>query len=715
MASAALLATTLGSGGVHAADVAVTQLAPFQWFNGEYTSDASGVSQGWAGGRNPSGPPVYTVEPTTGVIKLVGGMRAYSAYTSINDGSLRSAAVSSVGLYSKDPTVGLYERIALTPGSQLYGRVPGTPVRNSAGYLYGVMTGTDSTTALNHGNIVGNGLVFKADPDATHLESVASTVGKMYEPNGALAIAKDDTVYGVDKGPQGNGRIFRIAADGTLSSFHEFSAGPSGQTQVANGLIMGSDGWLYGVTGYVRGLPFAADTPTATTTPTGTLYRMNPADASTLQVLHTFTLAEGEINVRSNIGQPYGLVRPAGTYEQGPTENVSAGTDNQDLSWVVDGGDGWMYGNLSIATCMVQTDGYTNAYHPSFTPLCGHTHSPTIAFGGHPYPYYDGPHPYGVIYRMRADGTGAIQLLHVFNDTDGATPRGRLAVGKDGNIYGTTVAGGANRHWIIKEQELREAAFGVNAGAIRTDSQVTCAELFSGTAASTVAFRVECEGNPDKYLLGDVSEGTLFRIVKANIQTSDDGTVTNGGFESLHSFKADVDGFSPLGVQAGDDGHLYGTTLLGGNDPFLANTVGNVGVGAVFQVDLDGNTPGGSVSIAMTPSEIQVGEQAALTWTTNQAGNCVASSSGNDFTGAQPTQGAVTLSPAMGTYRYTLSCTDSVKGNIITGSTALYVGTVAEVNDGITQKSGNGGGAMGLLLAPLALGGLWARRRRNTR
>jgi hypothetical protein len=92
-----------------------------------------------------------------------------------------------------------------------------------------------------------------------------------------------DNLYGIDKGPKGQGRVFKIdIASGKVSTLHEFAAGPSGMRQTANDLILGKDGVLYGVTAYNRGLPLAPSTPTAATTPTGTLYRINAPTARVL-------------------------------------------------------------------------------------------------------------------------------------------------------------------------------------------------------------------------------------------------------------------------------------------------------------------------------------------------------------------------------------------------------------------------------------------------
>lgn len=79
---------------------------------------------------------------------------------------------------------------------------------------------------------------------------------------------------------------------------------------------------------------------------------------------------------------------------------------------------------------------------------------------------------------------------------------------------------------------------------------------------------------PDGMLYGETAiggasdEGTLFRVKK-------DGT----GFQVLHSFCSNncFDGYVPLGMVAGNDGNVYGTTFYGGQ--------GDCECGTIFQID----------------------------------------------------------------------------------------------------------------------------------
>ncbi|HVI07050.1 MAG TPA: choice-of-anchor tandem repeat GloVer-containing protein [Candidatus Binatia bacterium] len=126
---------------------------------------------------------------------------------------------------------------------------------------------------------------------------------------------------------------------------------------------------------------------------------------------------------------------------------------------------------------------------------------------------------------------GAFTVLHKFSFTDGDVPSAPLALGRDGNFYGTTFDGGP------------------------TDSSVTC----------------------------DGSCGTIFRITPG------------GDFTSLYSFctrnPSCPDGFQPQPLMLADDGNFYGTTTFGGNLDCNAPN----GCGTIFRL-----TPSGSFTTIYT-------------------------------------------------------------------------------------------------------------------
>lgn len=126
----------------------------------------------------------------------------------------------------------------------------------------------------------------------------------------------------------------------------------------------------------------------------------------------------------------------------------------------------------------------------------------------------------GKLWRVRKNGTG-FAVVKAFSanprtDSDleaGSVLYGPLALGLDGNIYGTSLHGGLN----------------------------------ATTAKQS-------------------GDGTLFRVVVGSAE--DHG---NDVFEQLHKFAAATEGRMPLGLTVGEPGVLYGATSFGG-----ANDVGTV-------------------------------------------------------------------------------------------------------------------------------------------
>ncbi|ASK34400.1 hypothetical protein CEK62_08405 [Alcanivorax sp. N3-2A] len=518
-----------------------------------------------------------------------------------------------------------------------------------SGRFYGVGL---VTSALSR----GPGLLYRAESDGAFAEKIAD----LNQPNGVLLI-QGRTLYGLDRTPQGQGQLFALDLDDAQASpriVHTFSADLSAFPQHLNGLIAGDDGLLYGLIAYQRGIPYMAGTPSAPDTPTGALYRLDPRQPDSFEIVHTFTLAQGEL--------PWTYCTAIRCYFTNADEL---------LAWLVLGPDGYLYGTTSVANCNAKgiSDDPNHSQYRMVLPLCGGrleaTSHPERYLG--PPPYYDGGILYGAVYRVRPDGSD-FTLVHRFSGDDGVLPRGPLAVGADGLIYGTTYSGGQSG--VPQSADYDPAAPGTPARAYG---------------------------------------GTLYRIDPQAIEVQD-GTVVENGFEFLHSFVSEVDGAFPVGVTAGNDGQLYGANSNGGER--YVNQAGKEqkGQGTVFQVNLDPSAPRARVTVTTTPVEIEKGESATVIWTTQNALNCVGSGGyqGDGWSGARADAGELTVSPPEADiYHYTLTCENALTGGQVAGSVTLGVGGLDRDKDGNSVEYGNGsGGGLGpLLLAGLAL--LLGRRR----
>lgn len=180
----------------------------------------------------------------------------------------------------------------------------------------------------------------------------------------------------------------------------------------------------------------------------------------------------------------------------------------------------------------------------------------------------------GTIFRVTPGGTltTVYNFCSVFGCTDGNDPIGGLVQATDGNFYGTTIVGGVS-----------------NPTCTYLNG---CGTVFkitpSGTLTMLHSFR-ETDGLEPNSALIQATDGYLYGTTFASEPnetcTYGCGTIfkitPSGAFTTLHVFNG-TDGESPYsGLVQGTDGNFYGTTSLGG-----AN-----GDGTIFQI-----TPGGSLT-----------------------------------------------------------------------------------------------------------------------
>jgi uncharacterized repeat protein (TIGR03803 family) len=185
----------------------------------------------------------------------------------------------------------------------------------------------------------------------------------------------------------------------------------------------------------------------------------------------------------------------------------------------------------------------------------------------------------GAIFKVTP--TGTLTTLYSFCPTractDGVTPYGGLALGTDGNFYGTTAGGGTNNEGTVFKITAAGTLTTLHSfsGADGTYPHATLLQSTDGSLYGTTAFG----GNLNCYVASTdyLGCGTAFRITSG-------GTLT-----TLHSFAgAPTDGSIPNGgLVEGLDGKLYGTTSNGGTEQ---NGCFGYGCGSVFRITLSGRT-----------------------------------------------------------------------------------------------------------------------------
>jgi uncharacterized repeat protein (TIGR03803 family) len=386
----------------------------------------------------------------------------------------------------------------------------------------------------------------------------------------------------------------------TFTSLNVFTGGSENESEAT--FVQGTDGNFYGTT--ASGGKYKV----------GNIFKMTPSGEITN--LYAFCsklhcpdgdLPTGALVLGSN-GNFYGTTFEGGTGSHCPANSGDCGTV---FEITPKGALTTLYSFCSQANC-------ADGNNPTGLTLGtdGNFYGTTEGYGGTPTCVGVSKTGCGTVFKITP--TGTLTVLHEFcsatNCSDGYAPDAALALGIDGNFYGTTLYGGTNNKGTVfkitpegtfttlyafcaqancadgsgPQAALAQGANGDFYGTTAVgganincdDNSLGCGTIFEITSSgqlTTLYNFCPVEGCADGSLpTGALSLGTdgNFYGTTQNGGANNYGTIfqltSSGQFNSLYSFFCDATGCSDgahptVGLVQGTNGAFYGTTVTGGN------------------------------------------------------------------------------------------------------------------------------------------------------
>jgi uncharacterized repeat protein (TIGR03803 family) len=413
----------------------------------------------------------------------------------------------------------------------------------------------------------------------TILHSFDGTDG--YNPAAALVQGMDGNLYGVtvNDGANGGGTVFKVTPSGALTVLHNFCSQSSctdGENSFA-GLVLAAGGDFYGTTA------------NGGTNSSGTVFKITPN--GTLTTLYSFCSESG------CTGSPLATLVQAANGDLYGTSPISGANNHGTIFKLTPSGTPTtLYSFCSLTQCTDGSYPYAGLIQSSNGDLYGTTLSGGAADGG------------GTFFKITPGG--ALTTLYSFCSQNwcagGAYPYAALVQATNGDFYGTTYQGGTNNYGTV----YKITPDGVLTTLYSFCSLPGCLDgyyPYSGLVQATDGNLYGTTLNGGAY---GPNTGTIFKITPG-------GTLT-----TLHNFCSQpgcADGNNPQSLVQATNGDLYGTATSGGtnNDgtvfsmsvglgPFVKTLPASGAVGSYVEIlgtDLNGTT---SVKFNGTPAVFTV-------------------------------------------------------------------------------------------------------------
>jgi uncharacterized repeat protein (TIGR03803 family) len=341
------------------------------------------------------------------------------------------------------------------------------------------------------------------------------------QPQADLIRDADGNFYGTTEGggPLKCGTVFKLDTTGAETLLYTFTGKPTDGSLPMASLLRDPAGNLYGTTFYGGASDF------------GTAFKLDANGVET--ILHTFSGGTDGANpgaglVRDGGGNLYGTTFYGGEFGFGTVYKLDRnGVETVLHSFTGSPTDG------QEPTAGLIGDGAGNFYGTTIT---------------------GGVFNFGTVYKINA--TGKETVLYSFTgEPDAKFPWAGLVRDAAGNLYGTTLYGGASDLGTVYKLDTSGTEAVVHSFTGHPDGRLPYARLLPDLAGNL--YGTASQGGASRY-------GTAFKLD------------TVGKFTVLHSFAfGATDGTTPMGGLIRDPaGNLYGTTLQGGA----------FGVGTVFKL-----------------------------------------------------------------------------------------------------------------------------------
>jgi len=499
---------------------------------------------------------------------------------------------------------------------------------------------TSQTVLGNDGNFYGtaevgasggnqNGAIFRISPSGAfavlHTFSAFSSGGTNSDganPIAAMVQGSDGNFYGTTLagGANGTGTIFQMTPGGTLTTLHSFAAYTSTSSRInsdgadpESGLVQDANGTFYGTTFF------------GGATGVGTIYSIT--SSGTFTKLHDFG----------------GTPTPALTLTASPA-SITAG-QSAALSWSFTGAQDFHDGGYSVDPLVAGTDG--NLY--------GVVGGDAIKGGGQ----YNG----GLVFQVTPAGNYSVIYSFGAIANDALYPTS-LIQGSDGNFYGDTVEGGTNNVGTIFKLVVAPTAATppCTASGAWSGTQAASGSVSESPGVGSYTYTLACTAIDGTIVTQSATLQVTTAAAAPTVTIAVNPTsITLGHSAALTWSSTNAAACTASGAWSGtqafsNSAGLSETPTATGTFTYTLTCTGAGNTSANASATLIVNAAP-TVTIAVTPASITLGQSAALIWSSSNATACTASGA---WSGAQALSNSTGLSEAptaTGAFTYTLTCT----------------------------------------------------------